>query len=406
MLSNASSGISPNAKVLTYQEGVLLPVLNADELLFSSRHKGLLRQLCDISGLAQSEFDEVYGVLIRQFMEFVQILPHKPNGILGSLLNYHLARAVATFVKYNEARRSASALYKFAVFSAALLKELGLVMSNQRVVLVTDTGDFVRDWNPFAGSMIGQAPYFKMYPVGPKFMRIESEVTLMLARQLIARDIFTWLSNDFALFSDWVCALLDHEGSGIEEIGWALSIVKREDIMAMLAGLEGATVDMGLPVATEHAEAFYRWLKEGLEKGEITVNKKDSLVHYTKDGVFIEKKLFQQFSDLMKLTASVVYAHFGNLMGIVKTCGEDFFFAKFISADTTPGNYSSFATSLAQKSSAREGMVVNARDVFMGKDIPEKTDQLKSAKILNPVRYHLLQTNSNININTINPSTK
>ncbi|EKD76836.1 MAG: hypothetical protein ACD_42C00578G0001 [uncultured bacterium] len=122
--------------------------------------------------------------------------------------------------------------------------------------------------------------------------------------------------------------------------------------------------------------------------------------------MFIEKKLFQQFSDLMKLTASVVYAHFGNLMGIVKTCGEDFFFAKFISADTTPGNYSSFATSLAQKSSAREGMVVNARDVFMGKDIPEKTDQLKSAKILNPVRYHLLQTNSNININTINPSTK
>lgn len=391
MFIKGVSGVSSPGKLITYQEGLLLPVLSSEELIFSSRHRGLIRQLSDLAQLAPSEFDDIYGALLKNFMELAQVLPHKPNGILGSMINYHFARAMATYIKYCEVRKNASALHKFAVFSAALLRELGLVLSNQRVVLVSESGDFVQDWNPFAGSMIGQAPCYKMYPVSPKFMRIESEVTLLLARQVIPKEVFSWLSDDFALFSDWVCALLDHEG-GAEEITWALSLIKREDLIAILSGLEGAQPEMQLPIATEHAEAFYQWVKEGIEKGELSINKEDSDIHIVKEGVLIEKKLFQKYADQVKLPVNflVVYAQFGNLMGIVKKCGEDFLFASYNSGADNVGSGFGFTTSLSQKK-GHEGMVVSARDIFTGKEIQNKVSNLVSSKSLSVAQHQVMQ---------------
>src|SRR3989338_1380489 len=403
MFIKSSSGVSSHAKLHTYQEGYLLPVLSAKELIFSSRHKGLFRQIQDLSGLAQSEFDDIYDSLIRHFMEFTQVLPHKQGGVLGSLLNNGLARAAATYIKYCDARPNASALYKFAVFSASLLRELGLVMSNQRVVLVNENGDFVENWNPFTGSMIGRAPCFKMYRVGPKFMRIESEVTLLLARQVMSPDLFHWLSNDFAIFSDWVAALLDHEGSGAEEIGWALSIVKREDILAILNGLDGAQIEAQLPVATEYGEAFYQWLKEEIEKGNIPVNTDDANVHHLHEGVLLEKQLFKRFVDVMNAPVNfmVVYAQFGNLVCIVQTSGDDFLHAKYFSKGTSGARATAFTSSLSQQNQSknvREGVVVSARDIFVGKNVAEKSDHLQASKAIIAANQRVLQKNVTVQL--------
>ena len=384
MFIKGVSGVAMHPKLHTYEEGYLLPVLSSDELLFSHRHKGLLRLLRDLAGLSEGDFDHSYGQVLKNYMEFCQVLPHKTNGILGSLLNYGLARATAVFQKYCQLRKDkTNPLLKFAVFTAALLKDVGLALTNQRVVLVDEKGEFINDWNPFSGSMIGQSKFFKMYPIAAIYLRLQAHITPMLARQLIPHDFFLWLSSDVLLFSDWLAALLGEEGMGSKELTWALALIKREDILTVLSTLDGALVDSVMPPDMEHGEAFYRWLKAGIEDGSIKVNGNDAGVHVVTEGVLLEKKLFKQFVDWAGIPVNflVVYYQVGNLLGITKRGGADFIHAAYFSGESA-GNYSTFAGGLAQKSKTHhEGMVVDPQAIFL-KQESATLSELKAAKTM------------------------
>lgn len=383
MFIKGSGSVGSHPKLYTYEAGYLLPVLTDSELLFSSRQKGLLRQIRDlVSEFSQEDYDRSYGALIKNFMELVQVIPHKTSGILGSLFNYSLSRSVVTLQKYCQLKRNgATPLFKFAVFSAALLKDVGRVLSNQRMVLTDEAEEFYRDWNPFSGAMIGQAPFYKMYPISTSYLKVEKEATPLLARQLIPHEIFLWLSNDLTVFADWLAALLGEEGVGSKEISLAVALIKREDILAILNTLDGALIDMIAP-QDPAVDAFYQWLRDGIEKSEITVNKDDSGVHVVNEGVLIEKKLFKQFADLSKMPVNfaVVFTKFGNLMGIASKGGNDYLHAAYFSPGEGGSSFTTFSGAMAQKSKsvAREGMVVDAKDIFT-KDIPSKS-ALYSAK--------------------------
>lgn len=384
MFIKGTPGVSSHPKLHTYEEGYLLPVLTGETLLFGQRHKGLLRQLRDLSGATTDEFDRSYGILLTHFMEFVQVLPHKSNGILGSLLNYSLARACAVFQKYCHARKAqATPLFKFAVFSAALLKDVGRVITNQRVVLVDDQGDFQSDWNPFSGSMVGQTDFYKMYQIGPSYLRIEAEVTPLIARQLISRDVFLWLSSDLSVFSDWLAALLGQEGVGSKEITWALALVKREDILAILNTIDGAGIEMSESIATEQGEAFYKWLKEGIDKGEIAVNSDDAGIHVVNEGVLIEHKIVKQFATAARMSENfrVIFQQFVNIMGVGKINGNDFLVAKYFApTESTGTNYGAFTGGMTQRArTVHEGVVVNKDAIFTKKENTSKST-LQSAQ--------------------------
>ena len=386
MFIKGSSGVATHPKLHTYEEGYLLPVLSGDELLFSNRHKGLMRQFHDLAEMTDADFNCTYGELMRNFMEFVQVLPHKSNGILGSLLNYGLARTSAVFQKYCQLRKSQTTpLLKFAVFSAALLKDVGRVISNQRIMQTNEEGEFEKEWNPLSGPLVGQTKFYKMYPISATYLRIETEVTPLLARQLISRDAFLWLSSDWSVFADWLAALLNQEGVGSREITWALALIKREDILAVLNSLDGALVDAEATPITEHGEAFYRWLKEAIARGEILPNADGSGIHVVPEGVLLEKKLFKQFVDFCGLAVNfnVVYVQFGNLMGIAKKGGGDFLHAAYFSPGEATG-YTTFSTGIANKArSPHEGMVVDKEFIFVNKEIPAVA-ALKSAKTITP----------------------
>jgi Putative helicase/Putative conjugal transfer nickase/helicase TraI C-term len=399
MFIKGSSGVGSHPKLHTYEEGFLLPVLTAEELLSSSRHKGLLRQIRDLTPeFSQADFDRSYGKLIFDFMEFVQLLPHKSNGIIGSLLNYSLARAVATIQKYCLSGKSnITPLLKFAVFSAALLKDVGRVWSNQRIVMTDPDSEFFRDWNPMSGTMLGQTQFYKMYPISAAYLKIEKESTPLLARQLIPHDVFLWLSNDPVLFADWLAALLGEEGVGAKEISLTIALIKREDIIAILNTLDGAAVDM-LPPTDPHADAFYHWLKDGIEKGDIAVNTDDAAVHVVNEGVLIEKKIFKQFAELSKLPVNfaVVFTQFGNLMGIASKGGNDYLHAAYFSPGETASSLTTFSAAGGQKvkSIGREGMVVDVKDIFVNKDVPSQST-LKSAKTMTSSHHHSLAQTEN-----------
>ncbi|GEM_PF-2379607 len=400
MFIRGSSSISSHVTLHTYEQGYLLPVLKGDELLFGHRHKGIVRLFRDLAEVPPDEFDATYGVLLQNFMEFVQVLPHKQGGILGSLLNYGLARASAVFQKYCQVKKGqTSPLLKFAVFSAALLKDLGRVMSNQRVVLCTENDKVIADWNPFSGSMVGQSEFFKLYPISTAYLKIESEVTLLLARQLIPKDVFLWLSNDIVVFSDWVSALLGQEGTDAKQLTAFLAMIKREDIIAVLSTLDGALAQGEAPTESLDAEEFYAWIKEMLAEGKIKANAADSGLYVVPEGVLIDKKLFRQFADALSVRGrtvdySVVYVQFGNLMGIPRKGGADFLHAKyFSSAEAASTAFSTFSTTGAHTKARtlHEGMVVDPHTLFINKDVPAASS-LQSAKVMTAMHHQTLSS--------------
>lgn len=406
MFIKGTSNIGYHPKLRTYHESLILPVLNTEELLFSSRHKGLLRQFRDLSDLSAEHYDQIYTQLIYRFLEFAQLLPYKPNGILGSLINRGLARAAATLQKYCQIRqKAATPLLRFAVFSAALLKDLGRVISNQRIVLVDASGDFIQDWNPFAGSMLKQrAEYFKMYPIGKRYVRIESEATLLFAEQVMPREAFLWLSSDLSVFSSWLAALLNHTDADAKEITWALALMKPEDIFMVLNSLDGANIE-GLPsTATEYGEAFYQWLKEAIESGKIEVNNSDALVHVTEAGVFLEEKLFKEFAELSQcpVNFNVVFAQFGNLMGIAAKGGNDFLHAQYFSGqENVNTGAGTFTRSLAQQtgSQVRHGLLVSDPALlFLTRQVPATTPLLKAMQSITPEQHKQPISTSNVTI--------
>jgi len=385
MFIKTGSGVGSHPKLHTYEEGYLLPILSGDKLFFGQRHKGLLRQIRDLSELPQEDFDLSYGQLVQNYMEFVQILPHKTSGILGSLLNYGLARATITFQKFCQlGKRQATPLLKFAVFSAALLKDVARVLTNQRIILVDDEGEFLCDWNPFAGSMIGQANYYKMYPITAAYFRFSSEVTPMLAKQLIPRDMFLWLSDDLVVFADWLSALLDQKNDDSKIITWSLALIKREDIIIVLNTLDGALVDIQGPT-NEDAEAFLKWLKDAIANGKILVNGEDSGVTVVPEGILLEKKLFKQFVDISKrpVDYSVLQHVVGNLMGIPSKGGQDYFHARYSGLGASTTSFTSFAGGIAQKGKAPlEGMVVDAQMLLLSRETAANISALKSVKAM------------------------
>lgn len=391
MFIRGASGPVGHPKLHTYEEGRMLPVLSGSDLLFSSRHKGLMRQIRDLAGLPEEDYQQLYGRTLEQFFEFVQVLPQKQNGVLGSMLNYGLARAVIALQKFcQQKNKKPTPLLKFAVFTAALLRDVGKVVSQQHITLVDESGEYIEDWNSLSGSMVGRSAYYKIYQIAKRYFRIESEVTPLLARQLIPREGFLWLSSDLGIFSDWLAALLDEEGVGGKEITWALSLIRREDLVNLLTTLDGASVDMEVSETTEYGEAFLSWLKEQIESGELPVNADEASIHLVEQGVLLERKLFKQFVDVMNMPVNwqVVYNQVGNLMGIPKKCGDDFLHAQFFSVDevASSGKVSTFASALGQRTSHqyREGMLLNNSDLVFLSKLPSTNYLIKSVQTVTP----------------------
>lgn len=396
MFITGSASPTGHPKLHTYEEGYMLPVLSADDLLFSSRHKGIMRQFRDLLAVAPEAYDTLYAPLLRRFFEFVQVLPEKQNGVLGSLLNYGLARTAVALQQLisHQHKIKVTPLIKYAVFTAALLKDIGRVISQQHITIVDADGNYLQDWNPMSGPMLGQGEFYKIYQISQRYLRIESEATPLLARQLIPREGFLWLSSDVAIFSDWLAALLDEEGVAGKQITWTLALIKQDDLIHVLTSLDGASVDMHAPEATKYGEAFLAWLKEQLEAGELEVNSDEASIYLVEQGVFLEKKLFKQFADLsnMPVNWQVVFTQFGNMMGIPQKCGDDFLNAQYFSAaDAAPIKTSAFSAALGQRSqqSFRNGMLLgDPGQIFMNAQIPATTHLLKEARSLTP-DFHL-----------------
>lgn len=389
-ISKSTLGSSKPNKEQVYKAGYVLPVLSAKDVLSAGRYQGLIRLIRDLSGLREEPFHDLYLKTLQQFAEFVQVLPAQHNGTLSSLFNQSLAQAVNVLQQFcaDRAEEQVDPLLNFAIFTAGLFADVAKVVINQKLVVVDEQGEFIRDWNPFAGPINEVGDFYKIYQTKPIYQRLEQSIRPLLARQIISEQGFLWISSDLDVLADWLDAL-NGDGAQGGKLTRALSLVRQDDYLKLLASLTPAEIEQMLSESTQLGESFLLWLKNGIDSGDIKVNTADANVHIVDEGVFIEKgHLFKQFAELVNQPTNmhVVFTQFGNLFGIAKKGGMDFmseqYFSKYPEKGVGKSAGKAFGGPLSgQKRSLRSGMVLaDPSLIFMKAQIPATTPLLKASQ--------------------------
>lgn len=376
-------------KVQTYKSGMRIPVFSIVSLLADKHHQFFLQKLSELSNLPCELYELLYKPFIQSFVEFVQVLPTQNNTPLCGLMNEGLVRGINLLNQLTLDHSDATQLERYAVFSAAVLKDVANVIVNQKIFITDEEGATIKEWQPFEGSLEEDkvAEYYKIMPLSPIYQRISHSITPLLARQLLPEKGFTWITSDARIFADWLDGLRGDDAEGVGRITHTIQLYKHDKIEGLVESLPAIDVVMEESPATTYGDGFFTWLKKGIENSQINVNTPDAGVHVTQQGVFIEKgAIFKQYVDLhvdVPVNMFSVYQQFGNLFGLTKLSGVDYrieqLFSEYPSFEQNKHKAGFSGPLGARANQIREGvMIADPSLIFMNGEVPSPTPYLKT----------------------------
>lgn len=329
MLSSTINHLQKTMQPKSYQIGQVIPVFPSTKLLGNTRHQNLIQELLPLSQLDENRFKLLYRSAINQYVEFVQLIPEEVDTPLGGLLNVGLARAVLSLRQFCQDAQSKSEstdpLTLYAIFTASLFYDVAKAVSQQRVIVCNDVGFYHKEWFPYYGSLLEQSTeYYKMYPYNNTvYQALNHESAAILARQLIPREGFIWLSSDLDLFIDWLESIRGEHRQEGRRVSRALALVRKEDLQMLVKGLQQVNLELPSVKDLNSLDQFYLWIQEGITNGEISINTKDAHVQYLEDGtLYINHELFKRFNETNKIP--------GDSQGLVREFNEQFGVAQHV----------------------------------------------------------------------------
>ena len=204
----------------------VFPILNAEELLSTERRQQFLKALPGLSQLPSKEYQANYLSVVNNFAEFVQSLPQTKDTYFsysGGLLDHGLERAVRALTlsrSFIAAQKGdpkeiihKQALLRYAVFTAALLFDVGFVASKFLVTICDAEGKSLFAWHPYRSSMVGIGTHYKFEFDKQNWDFLRGLITPMLGRQIMNLNGstslrgFNWLSSDNEILETWFAML-------------------------------------------------------------------------------------------------------------------------------------------------------------------------------------------------------
>lgn len=384
------------SKGMIYQSGQLLPVLAASQLLGERQHQFFLEQCHALSRLPDEHFQSFYHKLIFSFADYTQLLPREWNDTLGGLLNLSLERAMRCLFHFDEEYPDTPAVERFAMFSAALLKDISAVITNQKIFITDEEGNAKSEWQPFKGPMNAnpENEFYRLISLGNHFQRVARSVTLLLARQIMPEAAFQWIASFPQLFAEWLDALEDDDSGGgrLRKILQLYELPLENSPKTRLPIHDIPDHDS---IATKYADLFIAWLKRAIENGEISINGVDSDLFLTEDGVFLDKGLFKKFKDQYNLPVdmSVVQSQLGKVFGLTESTGLDSRVDQLFSqndANSAVTRQDFLGKTIYQQFRTREGVLISEPALLFAGSIPDLSRYLEHSAHLDVNAYKRL----------------
>lgn len=308
-------------------KAALYPVKSAKYLLSQTKRQLLLAKIQRASHLESPYFEDFYQSVIEQFAEFVQALPIQKGGKEGGLLDYGLIRSHLILKNFYEDTPPARADTRnaYALFTAALLRDVGKVMSQQKIMISDTQGEFIDQWRPLTGSLLNQAEYYKVRFMDDRWIILGHQVTPFIAKQLMPSLGFHFIAEDYDLLQKWLALLTRSGGLEADSLTRQLELVddQLENELNKLQ-LPPLPLEILYPEDTVLGEAFLDWLNENLLHQKIPVNQTDSWVHALQSGeIFLDKQLFNLFcQQYARRTDWITVLNQFNRLGLTKLQGQ------------------------------------------------------------------------------------
>lgn len=231
----------------------LLPVLTFEQLVNHPKRQDILKNIRTSVSLPAVEYEAFYLKAIIHFAEFVQQLPetaHSYYSHLGGLLDHGLERASMALSMCRSYLLPAQAspselsplheLWLYAIFTAALLMDVGKVATKETITLHNLDGSKIKQWLPSTGAMTSQAPYYKYTFLRENLDRLRMFYTPLLAKQILANtgltdtpgsafNGFDWIASDPDVLVAWL-AILNEDFSGGSHLLTIIPIAQAQTI--------------------------------------------------------------------------------------------------------------------------------------------------------------------------------
>lgn len=308
-----------------------------EQLLDLPGYAGLIQQIKKTVAIDQGLFDACYLSLMQRFAAFVQAIPEstasraQPMLAVGMRRAFLLLQAFANHLQVTEGKAylqsDAGARLLFAVFSAALLFELGKIASEKRMELCDDQGNFLAHWSPFENNMLAYGQYFKIR-FGKSLMDpLLKPLTQVLAKKVMPELAFLWLTEDQEVLYRWFEALnVVDEFFAVYRSTCDISELLQKDPLV----LSDVLTETQLPTDNLQAERFWDWIQESLNEGKL-----DSDQAAVVDGELILdiESLAKSYGRVFaKADHAVVLVQQFNSLGIAQMDGQDFKHRQYFSS--------------------------------------------------------------------------
>lgn len=273
-----------------------LPVLLPLDLL--GQRTKQINTIQQLAGVPKAHWRSLYLDALLAFAAYVQQLPaseahHHPGA--GGLLDHSLEVVIHTLrirrghllPQGADAEEIAAKkdVWTYAVFSSALLHDVGKPLMDQVVHLYDKHGKEMGTWDALTASMT-EASWYRIRYRKERQYRLHERAALLLTRLILPAPALNWLAADRTVLSAWLaCVSGMYEDAGI--IG---EIVQQADGLSVAENL-GASVTPQLPGARVPLhERLLTGLRFLMKENQIPLNRNGAAAWFDGERLWLVSK--------------------------------------------------------------------------------------------------------------------
>jgi len=271
-------------------------------LLQSAHRQQVLQQVAAITALPPEHYRKLVLGVLGRYAEFVQRLPaseaHHHAG-LGGMLDHGLEVTLqALLIRRGkllpvgaEPERIGKVhdLWTYAVFTAAVLHDIGKPAVDQEVMLFDAEGRVLGPWDPWSGPM-SRTPrchgYAVCYRRGRRH-RFHERAAPLLVHHIVPDRGLAWLASDQEVFATWLAAI----SGDMDAAGPLGEIIQRADGVSVARNLGAGDAVRAVP---GRAKALWERLLTGLRylvlEGELPLNRNGAAGWLVGDDLWLVSK--------------------------------------------------------------------------------------------------------------------
>src|SRR3990167_3065459 len=164
------------------------------ELWDLPKNQKLIANIANNLSLDKESYESYYLPVLKRFLERVESLPDSTNRFYSyqfGMFEYALQRAeaaislLANYLLVDEGKELSNVqrCWQYAMFTAAILLGVGKLYLDYDIDLYTDSGEFIKTWNPIFDKLIQPVPYYSLnIEHDPSVVETRTRINLILAK--------------------------------------------------------------------------------------------------------------------------------------------------------------------------------------------------------------------------------